>query len=215
MKLSLSNFYARLFFLSGVSGVLTNCVNTNAEFHEEKSCFCDSIYYNKNESTDKEILCYKDYDVFKLKIQKDSETLSRHKLSNPDYLYERLVVKNGIYNDSASYCLHLESKDNIVTAKFIGPDIDSLSFIMGAINGKNEQSYSMVGNKIDIKSSLFSDSIREVLFIGYETREIELPENRQREKVITLHKIAYSSMEALYKNSLDSVWFNFKKCVGK
>ncbi len=196
-----------------LSSVFTYCTNNNQEHPSEESCFCDSIYYNRNEDTSKEVLCYKGEDVFKLKLQQSNEILSKHKLSSPNYLCERLVNINGKNNQAESYCLSLKQKDTSVNITLSGPNIDSLSLILTDNNNQKIASYSTLGNNINLSFTLFSNSSLMATFVGYEIRQMQLPNSTQKGDVITYHKIIYPSLKELYKCPLDTVLTRFKKCL--
>jgi hypothetical protein len=192
--------------------LLSNCENSIKEIKKDnEECFCDSIYYNKK-GEDKEVLCYKGIDVYKLKYKNGlASILSRHNLNNSKYLYERLVLNKNSVDTVVSLYISPLLTDSILNITFIGPKVDSTIIYLSNSRTKSIYSETFKFNKVILNKKYLTDDQTDIKLVAYET--VKTPNAAVYKSGVELHEIYYSSILKLHENNLDSILKKFEECI--
>lgn len=196
---------------------------------EKKDCYCEKVYDRKINDTTREVLCYKQSNVFKLIIRNsDKEVLSRHNLNNPNYSYESVTHVNGLERLEKSDFIKVIKYTDSVSFEIIGVKCDSVYLSIDKDKSLNLFKTKFNGNKfvlpkifiepfldnnITIKTFWINRNISELIKFNDELRNLVLKGDTP--VVTSSNTYPYSAFRDLIEYNLDSVYANIKKCYKK
>ena len=193
---------------------LISCGDRISPEQNPETCFCDSIYKNKQTDTLKEYLCYKGNHVYKLQLKYNYEKISRHRVDDSRWLYE--VFEKYLHDTSRvvhNRFIAMNSDEKNYTFEYIGEKIDSMEV---KIFNDKDTVYTEFHkyNFATIAKDLCDNPKNELAFKLYST-ETKHPVTNENVLVVKSSFIGLIKTSYLVKHPLDTVLTEMKECISQ